>query len=159
MEESSLDNKPQLKVEDSVRIQFQSFKEEENTSNISDIVVLGNDSGIENKKNHRRQAAVRINDNDDIECLPGYRFNPFDHELLVHYLWKKVKKQPLPHNKIREVELYKYNPEDITRMHDFSFLFFCWFFVLVIGHFVIAIFYVCCDCMCFTLILVILIFV
>lgn len=127
MEESSIDNKPQLKVEDSVRIQYQSFKEEENTSNISDIVLLGNDSRIENKINNRRQAAVRINENDDIECLPGYRFNPFDHELLVHYLWKKVKKQPLPHNKITEVELYKYNPEDITRMISLLF-FFCWFF-------------------------------
>ncbi|WOG86797.1 hypothetical protein DCAR_0206015 [Daucus carota subsp. sativus] len=58
--------------------------------------------------------AVYVNDNDDIECLPGYRFNPFDHELIVHYLLRKVNKQRLPHNKIKEVELYKYNPEEIT---------------------------------------------
>lgn len=121
--EESIDNKPQLKVEDSVTLEYQGFKEEENTSNISDTVVVGKDSRIQNK-NNRRQAAVRINENDDIECLPGYRFNPFDHELLVHYLWKKVKKQPLPHNKITEVELYKYNPEDITRMFSLFFFFF-----------------------------------
>lgn len=116
--EDCTDNKPQLMVK------YQSFKEEENTSNIStDLVVVGNDSSIERKPNIRRQAAVRINEKNDIECLPGYRFNPFDHELLVHYLWRKVRNQPLPHNKIAEIELYKYNPEDITRMHAFLFFF------------------------------------
>ncbi|WOG82949.1 hypothetical protein DCAR_0102121 [Daucus carota subsp. sativus] len=100
-------------------VKYQSFKEEENTSNIStDLVVVGNDSSIERKPNIRRQAAVRINEKNDIECLPGYRFNPFDHELLVHYLWRKVRNQPLPHNKIAEIELYKYNPEDITQVEQ-----------------------------------------
>ncbi|KAL1832101.1 hypothetical protein ACET3Z_001752 [Daucus carota] len=83
--EDCTDNKPQLMVK------YQSFKEEENTSNIStDLVVVGNDSSIERKPNIRRQAAVRINEKNDIECLPGYRFNPFDHELLLHYLWRKL---------------------------------------------------------------------
>ncbi|KAK1372893.1 NAC domain-containing protein [Heracleum sosnowskyi] len=108
--EESIDKKLQT-------LEYSSLKEEENNSNVSDIVVVGNDSRIDTK-NIGRQAAVRINENDDIECLPGYRFNPFDHELLVHYLWKKVKKQPLPHNKITEVELYKYNPEDITQVEQ-----------------------------------------
>lgn len=46
---------------------------------------------------------------------PGFRFKPFDDELIVHYLRRKVRKQPLPHNNlIRDVELYKHNPENLT---------------------------------------------
>lgn len=42
---------------------------------------------------------------------PGYRFNPLDEELVVHYLKKKVLDQPLPPNRIIEVNLYRHNPE------------------------------------------------
>ncbi|XP_057967262.1 NAC transcription factor 32-like [Malania oleifera] len=41
---------------------------------------------------------------------PGYRFSPLDHELIVHYLIKKVVGGPLPPNKILEVTLYQHNP-------------------------------------------------
>ncbi|KAG8653060.1 hypothetical protein MANES_06G163000v8 [Manihot esculenta] len=45
---------------------------------------------------------------------PGYRFSPFDEELIVHYLDNKVANRPLPKNKIMEVDLYSYNPEDLA---------------------------------------------
>ncbi|KAF2309431.1 hypothetical protein GH714_002415 [Hevea brasiliensis] len=44
----------------------------------------------------------------------GYRFKPYDEELVVHYLKKKIMNEPLPPNRIKEVELYKYNPETLA---------------------------------------------
>ncbi|XP_041025408.1 NAC transcription factor 25-like [Juglans microcarpa x Juglans regia] len=41
---------------------------------------------------------------------PEYRFLPIDKELIIFYLEKKVWNQPLPINKIVEVNLYAYNP-------------------------------------------------
>lgn len=123
-----LNIKPQLLEVDPVTI-HKNVKEEdeEATSNYNNNGVIGGDEpSIEIEENvnvvnndnadYYPQAAVFVNENDDIECLPGYRFNPFDHELIVHYLLKKVNKERLPHNKIKEVELYKYNPEEITSM-------------------------------------------
>ncbi|KAF2299759.1 hypothetical protein GH714_003172 [Hevea brasiliensis] len=48
---------------------------------------------------------------------PGYRFKPYDEELVVHYLKKKIMNEPLPPNRIKEVELYKYNPETLAANH------------------------------------------
>ncbi|XP_043693179.1 NAC domain-containing protein 2-like [Telopea speciosissima] len=48
---------------------------------------------------------------------PGFRFRPFDHELIDHYLKKKVMKQPLPMNQIREVQLYNHNPQDLAEKY------------------------------------------
>ena len=42
---------------------------------------------------------------------PGYRFCPFDGELVMHYLANKVNGLPLPWNKIVDVTLYEQNPE------------------------------------------------
>lgn len=122
------DTKPQLEVDCVTIHNYENVKEEdeEATSNYNDNGVIGGDEpsieieenvdvlNNDNADDYYPQAAVFVNENDDIECLPGYRFNPFDHELIVHYLLKKVNKQRLPHNKIKEVELYKYNPEEIT---------------------------------------------
>ncbi|KAF2309407.1 hypothetical protein GH714_002015 [Hevea brasiliensis] len=41
-------------------------------------------------------------------------FKPYDEELVVHYLKKKIINEPLPPNRIKEVELYKYNPETLA---------------------------------------------
>ncbi|EEF28067.1 conserved hypothetical protein [Ricinus communis] len=45
---------------------------------------------------------------------PGYKFKPFDRELVVFYLQKKILHEPLPPNRIREVILYNYNPEELA---------------------------------------------
>ncbi|KDP36431.1 hypothetical protein JCGZ_08700 [Jatropha curcas] len=44
----------------------------------------------------------------------GYRFKPYDRELVVSYLKKKIDNVPLPANRIREVQLYKHNPETLA---------------------------------------------
>ncbi|KAB2615355.1 NAC domain-containing protein 68-like [Pyrus ussuriensis x Pyrus communis] len=61
-----------------------------------------------------------IRDQDDFfnSFPPGYRFNPFDGELIVHYLMKKVLDQPLPPNRIFEVNLYRYNPEVLAEKYE-----------------------------------------
>ncbi|KAJ4840306.1 hypothetical protein Tsubulata_022052 [Turnera subulata] len=45
---------------------------------------------------------------------PGYRFCPFDDELIEHYLKKKVNNEALPKNRIVDVELYKSNPDKLA---------------------------------------------
>ncbi|XP_042482275.1 NAC domain-containing protein JA2-like, partial [Macadamia integrifolia] len=48
---------------------------------------------------------------------PGFRFRPLDHELIDYYLKKKVANHPLPMNQIREVQLYKHNPEELAEKY------------------------------------------
>nr|UZV46048.1 NAC25 [Coffea canephora] len=45
---------------------------------------------------------------------PGYRFCPMDSELIVCYLKKKILGELLPRNQIREVNLYRQNPDTIS---------------------------------------------
>ncbi|KAJ4957733.1 hypothetical protein NE237_024844 [Protea cynaroides] len=45
---------------------------------------------------------------------PGIRFCPYDDELIVHYLMKKLLNQELPRNLISEVKLYNHTPEYLT---------------------------------------------
>ena len=49
---------------------------------------------------------------------PGYRFNPRDEELVRYYLQKKIMDEPLPPNKIMEVNLYRHNPETLAGNPD-----------------------------------------
>lgn len=44
---------------------------------------------------------------------PGFRFHPSDEELIMHYLFKKIKLISLPAEIIAEIELYKYDPWDL----------------------------------------------
>nr|GMD73714.1 NAC transcription factor 29-like [Ipomoea batatas] len=46
------------------------------------------------------------------------RFCPSDEELIHSYLWKKVQNQPLPPNKIHEVNLYKFSPWELSDMFE-----------------------------------------
>lgn len=66
----------------------------------------------------RRQAPQHnkfaICQNDPFDFPPGYRFCPYDHELILYYLKRKVMNLILPHNKIQEVNLYKYSPEELS---------------------------------------------
>ncbi|KAL3834319.1 hypothetical protein ACJIZ3_009055 [Penstemon smallii] len=45
---------------------------------------------------------------------PGYHFNPTDDELIVHYLKKKTMNEPIPYSKIPEVNIYQYNPQQLS---------------------------------------------
>ncbi|WVZ68422.1 hypothetical protein U9M48_017360 [Paspalum notatum var. saurae] len=55
----------------------------------------------------RRDAEAELN------LPPGFRFHPTDEELVVHYLCRKVARQPLPVPIIAEVDLYKFDPWDL----------------------------------------------
>ncbi|KAL6340886.1 hypothetical protein AAG906_031997 [Vitis piasezkii] len=55
----------------------------------------------------------------DLNSLPpGYRFNPTDAEIIVFYLGKKIDHQPLPPNKIIEVNLYAYDPDELAARYE-----------------------------------------
>ncbi|KAL3834321.1 hypothetical protein ACJIZ3_009057 [Penstemon smallii] len=47
---------------------------------------------------------------------PGYHFNPTDDELIVHYLKKKTMNEPIPYSKIPEVNIYQYNPQQLSEI-------------------------------------------
>ncbi|PON97964.1 NAC domain containing protein [Trema orientale] len=47
---------------------------------------------------------------------PGYRFAPTDEEL-IGYLQKKITNQPMPKNRIRDVDLYRWNPWDLEEKY------------------------------------------
>ncbi|KHN47410.1 NAC transcription factor 29 [Glycine soja] len=51
--------------------------------------------------------------NSEIQLPPGFRFHPFDEELIVHYLRNKVTSSPLPASFIAEIDLYNYNPWEL----------------------------------------------
>ncbi|KAL5712195.1 hypothetical protein ACHQM5_014390 [Ranunculus cassubicifolius] len=59
-----------------------------------------------------------MNGNDDMfNNFPvGYRFNPRDEELVVHYLMNKVFDRQLPPNKIVDTDVYKHNPQELFAM-------------------------------------------
>ncbi|KAI4331760.1 hypothetical protein L6164_016717 [Bauhinia variegata] len=48
---------------------------------------------------------------------PGFKFYPTDQELIYFYLRKKINKEKLPTNPIREVNIYLYNPIDLAAMY------------------------------------------
>lgn len=60
----------------------------------------------------------RRHDNDSYwDSFPaGYRFCPFDSELIVYYLKKKIMNERLPPNRINDVNLYQFNPHDLAGM-------------------------------------------
>ncbi|XVF58793.1 hypothetical protein PTKIN_Ptkin07bG0095100 [Pterospermum kingtungense] len=57
--------------------------------------------------------------NEEVEALlksfpAGFHFKPRDEELIVHYLRPKLFNKPLPPHKIKDVDLYHYNPETLA---------------------------------------------
>lgn len=46
---------------------------------------------------------------------PGFRFHPSDEELIIHYLQNKVTSLPLPAPVIADIDLYKYNPWELSK--------------------------------------------
>ncbi|KAI9160532.1 hypothetical protein LWI28_009057 [Acer negundo] len=55
---------------------------------------------------------------EELQLPPGYRFVPSDNELIVDYLMKKLMNRRLPHDIIIDTNIYKYNPWDLTGMHE-----------------------------------------
>lgn len=57
---------------------------------------------------------------------PGFRFHPTDEELLVHYLKKKVSGRRVYDSVIGEIEIYKFEPQDLPGMaFDSCKFFYC----------------------------------
>ncbi|KAK6151565.1 hypothetical protein DH2020_014200 [Rehmannia glutinosa] len=70
-----------------------------------DVPVLQNSSNIEKT----------MSDEEYLKMLPvGFAFQPKDEELIVHYLMKKLKNEPLPPNKIYSVNLYDFSPDRLV---------------------------------------------
>ncbi|XP_011033356.1 PREDICTED: uncharacterized protein LOC105131874 [Populus euphratica] len=47
----------------------------------------------------------------------GIRFFPHDQELVVEYLMKKIRNEPLPKNRIHEVNIYEYHPKTLAEKY------------------------------------------
>ncbi|KAH7578447.1 hypothetical protein ACOSQ2_000292 [Xanthoceras sorbifolium] len=60
--------------------------------------------------------------------LPGFRFHPTDEELVGFYLRRKVDKQPISIELIKQIDIYKYDPWDLPKVStvgDKEWYFFC----------------------------------
>nr|TKS16201.1 NAC domain-containing protein 78-like [Populus alba] len=66
----------------------------------------------------QRFANYQDNDSYFNSFPPGYRFRPYDYELVLHYLYNKVKGLPLPMNRIINVDLYQFDPEDLAAQYS-----------------------------------------
>ncbi|CAN1321558.1 Protein FEZ [Linum perenne] len=49
--------------------------------------------------------------------LPGFRFHPTDEELVGFYLKRKIHQRPLSIELIKQVDIYKYDPWDLSSKH------------------------------------------
>lgn len=60
---------------------------------------------------------------------PGYRFRPTKEEL-IYYLKAKVSNETLPRNRIPEINLYHYHPQELTRKQQYTVISFFFFFLI-----------------------------
>jgi len=67
---------------------------------------------------------------DETAWPPGFRFHPTDEELVLYYLKKKICKKRIKLNIIRELDVYKWDPEELPGM--LSFLYYFFFFLLAL---------------------------
>lgn len=70
-------------------------------------------TSVNPKMHKQKKRKLQIHD-DNFVFPSGYRFCPHDQELIVYYLKKKIMNEVLPHNKIKEVNLYRHNPEELS---------------------------------------------
>ncbi|KAH7854433.1 hypothetical protein Vadar_013773 [Vaccinium darrowii] len=57
-------------------------------------------------------------DEDSINLPAGFWFLPTDSELVLHYLRNKVLNRDLPRNRFGDVNIYKYNPQQLCEMYE-----------------------------------------
>ncbi|XP_004491313.1 transcription factor JUNGBRUNNEN 1 [Cicer arietinum] len=65
---------------------------------------------------------------EDEVVLPGFRFHPTDEELVGFYLRRKVEKNPLRIELIKQIDIYKYDPWDLPKTSNVGekeWYFFC----------------------------------
>jgi hypothetical protein len=55
---------------------------------------------------------------------PVFRFHPTDEELVLYYLKKNICKKRIKLNIIRELDVYKWDPEELSGMLSFLYYFF-----------------------------------
>ena len=59
--------------------------------------------------------------------LPGFRFHPTDEELVSFYLRRKIEKQLISLEFIKQIDIYKYDPWDLASM-QYSLV---WLFIFI----------------------------
>ncbi|KDP41286.1 hypothetical protein JCGZ_15693 [Jatropha curcas] len=64
--------------------------------------------------------AGEIRVEEDLNLTIGYRFSPYDYELILYYLLKKILDLPLPLNIITEIDLHQYDPDQLP-ISEFSY--------------------------------------
>lgn len=78
-----------------------------------EFCTASSSSSTNNNYEESSSSPTDFYDEDNIFSLipSAYRFRPYDEELIKYYLQPKVTNEKLPPNKIRDVHLYKHNPE------------------------------------------------
>lgn len=68
---------------------------------------------LNNNSNYSREVV----DEEENVPLPGFRFHPMDEELVGFYLRRKIEKNPISIELIKEIDIYKYDPWDLPSMN------------------------------------------
>ena len=63
-------------------------------------------------------------DADEMAWPPVFRFHPTDEELMLYYLKKNICKKRIKLNIIQELNVYKWDPEELSGMLSFLYYFF-----------------------------------
>ncbi|XWS73570.1 hypothetical protein CRYUN_Cryun02cG0140500 [Craigia yunnanensis] len=108
----SLTEKPKSTVHSCITKQAEKPPQSLHASSSNTLAIVDvskkEDSNINNEEN----------DDDYLDSFPpGYRFCPLDEELVLYYLKKRVMNEPLPQNRIMEVNLYHHNPEKLAEQY------------------------------------------
>lgn len=90
---------------------------------------------MDSPNDDKKYNVIEIDDEEEEEELPGFRFHPTDEELVGFYLRRKVQKKPLSIDLIKPIDIYKYDPWDLPSMPICSlyiyFIFIYFYFLLL----------------------------
>ncbi|XP_058223274.1 uncharacterized protein LOC131332988 [Rhododendron vialii] len=96
---------------------------EQTQSKFQAIATIHNDSFIPTNQEQEEEDQtfgdinsnfIHFNGSQSQVIPPGYRFCPYDGELIFFYLKKKIDNEALPHDGIIDVNLYEHNPNYLT---------------------------------------------
>ncbi|PKI75372.1 transcription factor JUNGBRUNNEN 1-like [Punica granatum] len=64
---------------------------------------------------------MKVDENNEVRSLPGFRFHPTDEELVSFYLCRKVDKKPMRiDHLIQQIDIYKHDPWDLPRTENYG---------------------------------------
>lgn len=68
-------------------------------------------------EDQKKMSTALVNEKNDEEFLPGFRFHPTDEELVGFYLRRKVEKKLNSLDLIKQIDIYNHDPWDLPSIY------------------------------------------